>query len=69
MSEHKNVTDVALDLQVDGVAYHAQPGDVVSVPDEFDYQLESQPAWELVSKKSAPVASTPEPVAASEGDN
>ena len=80
MSVFTNVSGEDRDLYVDGHPYPVVGGGTVTVPDEFDYQLADQPAWELVSaaQKSAPVAAftpgpvlapTPEPVPASEGDN
>jgi hypothetical protein len=52
MSEHKNISEDSLDLVVDSRPFHAEPGDTVTIPDEFDYQLDSQPAWEPVDDEA-----------------
>lgn len=62
MSSFKNVSGVDLELQVDGRRYPAAAGKSVSIPDEFDSQLELQPDWALDTKS----AKTPEPVSATE---
>jgi hypothetical protein len=64
MSTFTNVTDVELDLQVDGQVYAAPAGGTVTVPDEFDYQLAEQPAFKIT--KAAASKPTPAP---SEGNN
>lgn len=61
MSSFKNVSDVDLEVQVDGRRYFAPAGEEITVPDEFDYQFQYQPAWggeEFV----APVEPVEEPV-------
>lgn len=54
MSIFRNVSDADLDVQVDGRRYFAQAGGEFTIPDEFDYQLANQPAFEL-SKISKPI--------------
>ena len=77
MSTFTNVSGEDRDLYVDGHPYSVVEGGLVTVPDEFDYQLADQPAWQAAvpvvpvpASTTEPVpASTTEPVPASEGDN
>lgn len=62
MSTFKNVSDVDLELQVDGRRHEVAAGGAVTIPDEFDSQLEFQPAWAAVTKTTK----TPEDVSATE---
>lgn len=54
MSSFKNVSDVDLDVQVDGRRYFAQAGGEFTIPDEFDCQFVNQPTFEL-SKVPKPI--------------
>lgn len=64
MSSFKNVTDVDLEVQVDGIRYLAKAGEEISVPDEFDSQFKHQPAWggEEFAPAALPVDEVPEEV-------
>lgn len=68
MSQYKNVTGGALSLAVDGVTQAVKPGGVVTVGDEFDYQIEGQPSWELVKGKATAPAVEKPAEAETEGD-
>jgi len=78
MSVFQNVSGVERELVVDGKRTSVVVDGLVTVADEFDYQLIAQVETWKFSKKSPAVAaaSTPavpdittEPVAANEGDN
>lgn len=62
MSSFKNVTDVDLEVQVDGRRYSAEPGEEITIPDQFDAQLANQPAWggEEFAPDALPVEPEPE---------
>lgn len=67
MSEFRNVTEVPLDLVVDGSPAHAEPGATVTIRDEFDHQLDFQPSWEPVAPEAVAASGARKALFASDG--
>jgi len=60
MSVFQNVSGVDRELVVDGRRQEVAAGDLVTVGDEFDYQLVGQSeTWKFSKKKSAAAESAP----------